>query len=91
METPPAVNRGADEAAAEGAQESTAEAPKRVRLKVVVLPFGDVIIDGRQMGEAPVTTRLLPGRHRIVAVTPGGRVRRHVDLKAGKPRTIEFE
>src|SRR5690606_34512651 len=39
--------------------------PRFGTLRVVVIPMGDVIIDGKSRGRAPVTARLSPGPHEV--------------------------
>jgi serine/threonine protein kinase len=63
-------------------------------LRVVVLPWADVAIDGTPAGTAPVTKRLAPGTHTIrlthtdykplirkVEIQPGATVRLNVNMK----------
>lgn len=66
-------------------------APSRGWLRIVVEPWGNVWIDGRYFGRAPVKARLPKGRHvieagreipskrRVVRVQPGAR--KEVDLR----------
>lgn len=63
-------------------------APALATLTVVVIPYGDVAIDGRQHGRAPVRARLRAGKHRVVASLPGRTERRQVTLAAGGSRRL---
>ena len=60
----------------------------RATLTVVVIPFGDVTIDGKSLGQAPVTTRLTPGTHRVVADSPTRRLSRTLTLAPGQRKRL---
>jgi serine/threonine protein kinase len=47
--------------------------PEFIRLTVGLIPYGDVIVDGKRVGASPATVSLRPGKHRIVGRAPGGR------------------
>jgi hypothetical protein len=65
--------------------------PKTGTLEVVVLPYGgEVWIDGKRAGEAPLTLRLAPGRHDVEARTSDGTSEREVTLGAGEREQIVF-
>jgi hypothetical protein len=63
-------------------------------LKVVVLPWAEVAVDGTPVGTAPVTKRLAPGSHTVrlthtdykplikrVEIRPGETLRLNVNMK----------
>jgi hypothetical protein len=52
-------------------------------VQVVAVPFGDVAIDGRALGRAPLTTTVESGRHLVVVSNGGARVERHVTVEPG--------
>ncbi|MDD9944994.1 MAG: PEGA domain-containing protein [Myxococcales bacterium] len=53
-----------------------------------MIPFGDVTIDGKSLGQAPVTTRLTPGTHRVVADSPTRRLSRTLTLAPGQRKRL---
>jgi hypothetical protein len=89
IEPPAATGSAADEAAA-GADEAQAEArSSRAQLEVVVLPFGgEVFVDGKRAGTAPVTLPLTAGEHEVIARQRGVTLRRRVTLDAGERRQL---
>jgi hypothetical protein len=89
IEPPAATGSAADEAAA-GADEAQPEARRsRAQLEVVVLPFGgEVFVDGKRAGTAPVTLPLAAGEHEVVARQRGVTLRRRVTLDAGERRQL---
>jgi len=60
-------------------------------LRVTVVPWGDVWVDGRYMGRAPTEVSLRPGRHTVAAGTEGPTARRIVQIMAGQSRRVEVE
>jgi hypothetical protein len=67
------------------------EPAERARVRVVVVPYGEVAIDGRALGRAPVVTRLAPGRHRVVVTSAARTVEREVVVGPGDSRTVTVE
>lgn len=65
------------------------EAP--ARLRVVVVPWGDLWIDGRPAGRAPQEFELTPGAHRIEYGQQGPAGSRRLDLVAGERRILEVD
>jgi hypothetical protein len=57
-------------------------------LEVVVLPYGEVFVDGKHIGPAPATLPLPPGEHSVEAKNRDGSLRRRVSLSAGEHRQI---
>lgn len=57
-------------------------------LTVVVLPFGEVQVDGRFLGTAPVTLTLRPGPHEVRVTGASGVTSRTVQLTAGEKRRL---
>jgi hypothetical protein len=79
-------------AAAPAAAEPVAEEPKPGRLSVTVFPWGDVWIDGKHRGKAPVRRIALPpGRHKVSAGQGKPSKTRMVRLKAGQGRSVQFD
>lgn len=67
-------------------QPSTSQ--RNASLEVVVLPYGDVTVDGKHVGVAPVTLTLEPGEHAIEAKNRDGTVQKHISLTAGEHRQL---
>jgi len=79
-------------AAAAPAAEPDAEGPKPGRLSVAVFPWGDVWIDGKLRGRAPVQNVVLPpGRHKVSAGQGEPWKTRVVRLKEGQRLGIKFD
>jgi len=79
-------------AAVAKAAEPVAQEPKPGRLSVTVFPWGDVWIDGKPRGKAPVLRVALPrGRHKVSAGQGTPSKTRVVRLKAGQRRSIQFD
>jgi hypothetical protein len=53
------------------------------RLSVVVVPFGDVSLDGRAIGRAPLSTTVTAGPHTLTVDSAGRHAERHVTVTAG--------
>jgi len=69
---------------------SAATRPHTAELRVVAVPFGDVWIDGRAMGHAPVTARLSPGSHEVAVGDGKADQRRTLRLVAGEVQNVIF-
>jgi serine/threonine protein kinase len=72
----------------------TSTAPDDARpgtLRVTVVPWGDVWVDGRYMGRAPTEVSLRPGRHMVAAGTERPSARRIVQIVPGQSRRVELE
>ncbi len=75
------------------APQPLAPAPSKARpseLRVVAIPFGDVWIDGRPMGHAPVNARLPPGSHEVAVGDGHPAQRRTLRLAAGEVQNVVF-
>jgi hypothetical protein len=59
-------------------------------LKIHVLPYGDVWIDGKRLGQAPVTAKLPAGVHEIGVGDGRPREKRSVTLSAGESTSLEI-
>jgi serine/threonine protein kinase len=58
-------------------------------LDVVMLPYGEIFIDGRRIGRAPITLALPPGDHAIAGKSrEGAELHRQVALTDGEHRRI---
>lgn len=74
------------------AAEPVAQDPKPGRLSVAVFPWGDVWIDGKHRGKAPVLkVALPPGRHKVSAGQGEPSKTKVVRLKEGQQRSIQFD
>jgi len=79
-------------AAVAAAAEPVAKSSKPGRLSVAVFPWGDVWIDGKPRGRAPVrNVALPPGRHKVSAGQGEPSKTQVVRLKEGQRRTIQFD
>lgn len=76
-------------ATAERSRSSAPATPGTVR--VVVLPWGEVWVDGAAQGQAPQTLTLRPGRHTIAVGQGGPSERRAVTVRAGEEQTVRFD
>lgn len=72
------------------ASPSPAPPPSTGSLRVVVIPWGDVEIDGRAYGRAPVTASLPVGSHRVHV---GGGLSRtqQVEVRQGQVSVLAFD
>jgi serine/threonine-protein kinase len=52
---------------AKSARPSRAKAAELVSVTIGTIPYGEVTVDGKRAGSAPVVVKLAPGSHRIVA------------------------
>jgi hypothetical protein len=57
---------------------------------VVVFPFGDVWIDGKSLGHAPVNLKVSPGPHEVGVGDGRPEQRRSVQLHAGQHENLIF-
>lgn len=88
---PPEPNSAPTEPAA-GPAEPVAQPPTPGRLSVAVFPWGDVWIDGKHRGRAPVrNVTLPPGRHKVSVGQGKPTKTRVVRLKEGQRRTVKFD
>jgi hypothetical protein len=55
-----------------------------------VLPFGDVWIDGRKVGSAPIQREVDPGVHTVATGEGQARKQRRVRVRGGQERTVVF-
>ncbi len=62
--------------------------PSFGRIQVVVVPFGDVTLDDRPLGRAPLTTTVEAGRHVVVVSNGGAHVERRVTVEPGGTQRI---
>lgn len=68
------------------------EGPRPARVSVAVFPWGDVWIDGKPRGRAPVrNVPLSPGRHKVSAGQGEPWKTQVVRLKEGQRRSIQFD
>ncbi len=58
------------------------------RVQVVAIPFGEVEIDGRAHGRAPLTIPLEAGRHTVVVSNGGARIERQVTVDSGTTERV---
>jgi eukaryotic-like serine/threonine-protein kinase len=90
----PAVEAPPPEAAPEVPQTETPTAEhrvaKRAELNVVVLPFGEVWVDGKHIGLSPQRIKLAPGEHEIGVGEGRPRETRSVTLSPGEREEVVF-
>jgi hypothetical protein len=63
---------------------------ERGTLRVAVVPYGDVWIDGRHIGTAPVVVDVQPGRHVVATGADGPTESRVVQVAPGQRREVTF-
>ena len=86
------TNAAAAAADSSAADEITEPAKTPARLGVFVFPWGDVWIDGKRYGAAPLKRiQLDPGRYRISAGQGKPSQTRRVVLREGERRTVKFD
>jgi hypothetical protein len=65
-------------------------APAAAEIRVVVIPFGEVWLDGKPLGHAPISVKLAPGAHEV-GVGDGRPEQRHaVHLHAGEREHLVY-
>ncbi len=57
-------------------------------LQVVAIPYGDVAIDGHDVGRTPVSVTLAPGAHTVVVTNGETRGERRVSLEPGATQRV---
>jgi len=83
---------GEPESTEDRAAEPEPPPPKPGRVSVAVFPWGDVWIDGKPRGRAPVdNVTLPPGRHKVSAGQGKPSKTQVVRVKPGQRRTIKFD
>jgi serine/threonine protein kinase len=66
--------------------------PQPARLDIIVVPWGDIWIDGKRWGPAPMMNETLKaGRYRISAGQGGPSQTRTVRLRPGDRKTVNFD
>ena len=88
LESPPAAPRTAPHSARHSEaprapSASPPDAPSFGRIQVVAVPFGEVTLDGREVGRAPLTTTVESGRHLVVVTNGSARIERRVSVEPG--------
>jgi hypothetical protein len=65
------------------------QAPSDARLEVVMLPYGEIFVDGKHIGRAPISLALPAGDHAVAGKSREGAVlRRQIALASGEHRRI---
>lgn len=64
---------------------------RRALVRIVVVPYGKVSVDGRDLGPAPVEVKLAPGEHTAVAQVRGAPVRKTFSVRAGQRTEITLQ
>jgi len=59
-------------------------------IRVVVMPWGDVDIDGRPVGRSPVTTVVTAGTHRV-RIWGGVARTQQVEVRAGQVTVLAID
>jgi hypothetical protein len=65
-------------------------AEAQAELKVTVFPYGDVWVDGKRLGQAPVTVKLAPGVHDVGVGDGRPREKRSITLAAGEKANLDI-
>ena len=58
---------------------------------ITVIPWGDVQIDGRDVGRSPITVPLPPGPHRVEVESESGSVVREIRIEPGRREELEVD
>jgi serine/threonine protein kinase len=69
---------------------ATPVAEAQAELKVTVFPYGDVWVDGKRLGQAPVTVKLAPGVHEVGVGDGRPREKRSITLAAGEKANLDI-
>lgn len=59
-------------------------------LKIFVQPFGDVWVDGKRLGQAPVSIKVEPGTHEVAVGDGRPKERRNIQVSAGQQERVEI-
>ncbi len=59
-------------------------------LHIVVQPFGDVWVDGKRLGQAPVKLKVAPGIHEVAVGDGRPKERRNIQVSAGEREHLEI-
>jgi len=79
-------------AAGAGAEAAPAPPPKPAHLDVIVIPWGEIWINGKRQGAAPLMDKTLkPGRYRISAGQEGPSQSKTLRLRPGERKTVNFD
>lgn len=62
----------------------------QAELKIVVQPFGDVWVDGKRLGQAPVSIKVDPGSHEVAVGDGRPKERRTIQVEAGQREYLEI-
>lgn len=68
-----------------------AQASSESELRIIVRPYGDVWVDGKRLGQAPVSVKLAAGEHEVGIGDGRPRDRRTVTLRAGESEKLEIQ
>jgi serine/threonine protein kinase len=71
-----------------GAPAEPSATAKPALLEVIVVPYGEVTIDGKHAGKAPLEIALTPGEHTVEAHNRGHEFRARVTLVAGQRKRL---
>jgi serine/threonine protein kinase len=59
-------------------------------LRIIVQPFGDVWVDGKRLGQAPVSINVEAGTHEVAVGDGRPKERRNIQLSAGQHERLEI-
>ena len=79
---------GIDVPALEATVEAADTAPEFGTLRVIVEPWGRVVLDGRDVGGTPYSGRVHAGEHAIEGVAGERRTRRSVQVEADETTRV---
>ena len=65
-------------------------AEAEAQLKITVFPYGDVWVDGKRLGQAPVTIKLEPGTHEVGVGDGRPREKRSITLGPGEKANLDI-
>ena len=77
-----------NQASTTSANSSTTKSRRPATWTIVVLPFGDIWLDGQRLGSAPLTRQVSPGMHTLAGGQGSPEKVQWVNAKAGKKQRI---
>lgn len=90
-DAPSVVAATRDAASAVTPEPPRAHDARLATLRVLVIPWGDLTVDGSSRGSSRAPVRLAPGRHRVSARQGDRVLSREVELRPGEQRAVTFD
>jgi serine/threonine protein kinase len=87
----PAVALGAPDRPPASGSDPAPPTASRATVRIVVVPYGRVSVDGRDLGTAPVEVKLAPGQHTAVSRDHDPPLRRTFTVRAGERTEVTLQ